>query len=640
MLVDARRARGSRLAGGRVNGSILERASMRDALRIAGIAAPNSGGFTRCPFHDDGRPSLHLVGPRGRETGFRCFGCDAAGGILDFLVEARISPDHAHAAQLLEERMGESRSRPAVVAQFIYDDGDGNAIARVDRIEPGRDGRNKDFLPYLATENGFADRPGLNGSRLPLYYRGEVLKAAGEHGVVFLVEGEGKADALRDALRAGGSMAAVTTIASGANMPIRDDHVTDFAGAKMVVVLPDADAPGRAAAETRARTIAKAHTAVDIRIVDLYEGANDGRDVADWLAEGRNVTELRELTRAAPRVTGDRAPARPNSALSSLGIMSDDEFLARMVEEVDWMIEGLLREAGIMLLSAKPKVGKSELARNLVKAAATGGEFLGRRCVKSKVLWVGLDEAEGHLRERQEVHGLIGLGVSWVTERPVGDKAAWLREVVRALEPDLVIVDTIGRLFDVDDFNDYSKVTKATQVLLDLRSEYGTTFVMLHHNNNADGVLGSVQWQAMVDTIMVITRAPESAERFVRTTQRAGTDLEPSRLSYDPDTGSMTIAEPKFIADQRSAEQKILDYISRLGRPATRDELSGYSGRGRAVGRAAVDALASAGLLSLKIDGKKRLYAVQPRAQQDADELLEYAAERLGEQSDPELRAS
>ena len=102
--------------------------------------------------------------------------------------------------------------------------------------------------------------------------------------------------------------------------------------------------------------------------------------------------------------------------------MSDDDFLGRMVEEVNWLIEGLLRQSGIMLLSAKPKVGKSELARNLASAVATGGEFLGRRCVKSKILWVGLDEPAAHLRDRIEVHGLLGLGISWVTDRPAGDK--------------------------------------------------------------------------------------------------------------------------------------------------------------------------------------------------------------------------
>ena len=622
-----------------MSASVLERATMRDALRIAGIALPNGAGFSPCPFHDDSKPSLHLVGAKGRETGYKCFGCGAAGGILDFLVEARIATDHAQAAQLLEERMGESRPQSAVVASFIYDDGDGNPVARIDRIEPGRNGRAKDFYPYPATDDGFAERPGLNGTRLPLYRRGEVLDAGRCNGTIFLVEGEGKGDRLREALRAGGSGAAVTTIASGANAPIREDHIADFAGAKMVVVLPDSDAPGRTAAELRARSIARAHRAVDVRIVDCYPDRNDGADIENWLAEGHTVVELRRFTAVAAQVDANvgtpLAPAQSHPT-SSLGIMSDDDFLGRMVEEVNWLIEGLLRRSGIMLLSAKPKVGKSELARNLARAVATGGEFLGRRCVKSKILWVGLDEPAAHLRDRIEVHGLPGLGISWVTDRPAGDKAAWLREVVSQHRPDLVIVDTIGRLFDVDDFNDYSKVTRATQILLDLRSEFGTTFVMLHHNNNADGVLGSVQWQAMVDTIMAITRAPESKDRFVRTTQRSGTDMEPSRLTYDLDSGAMTITEPKFAADQRAAEQRILQYVSLLGHPATREDLAGHSGRGRAVGRAAVDALVTAGLLRPQHEGKARLYVPvsgfgrRPEApDESADELLDYAADRI-----------
>ena len=93
-----------------------------------------------------------------------------------------------------------SKGANNVVASFIYDDGDGHPIARIDRIEHG-DGR-KSFLPYLATGNGFALRSGLNGAKLPLYHRTDVLSIAAEQGIIFLGEGEGKGDALKTALGA------------------------------------------------------------------------------------------------------------------------------------------------------------------------------------------------------------------------------------------------------------------------------------------------------------------------------------------------------------------------------------------------------------------------------------------------------
>jgi energy-coupling factor transporter ATP-binding protein EcfA2 len=206
--------------------------------------------------------------------------------------------------------------KPRVVASFFYDDGDGNQIARVDRVEPGRNGKRKEFFPYLRDGDGWAKKSDLGGRTLPLYHRGEVLEAARTGKMIFKVEGEGKADKLRDAFRAAGIEAAVTTIAGGANAKLLDEHVTDFACAPMVVVLPDADETGRQAATERAGRIARVHPVVDVRIVELYPGVDDKRDVANWIDEGRDVRELLTLPDAAPRV---EPPA-------------DDEKLAQEVE--------------------------------------------------------------------------------------------------------------------------------------------------------------------------------------------------------------------------------------------------------------------------------------------------------------------
>ncbi|MGC2634344.1 MAG: CHC2 zinc finger domain-containing protein, partial [Candidatus Cybelea sp.] len=232
----------------KLKGSVLERATMLDALQIAGIAAPDKSGFTRCPFHNDRRPSLHLVGPKGAATGFKCFSCGANGGILDFLVQARIAADYADAARVLEGRLGASQMEGRVVASFAYDDGTDKVIARVVRIEPGRDGRSKNFLPYRVDGKEIASKPGLDGLQLPLYQRSEVLLAARESGTIFLVEGEGKADLLRASLAESRTSGAVTTVPHGANACMRDAHVADFVGAGRVIVVADSDTVGRAAA--------------------------------------------------------------------------------------------------------------------------------------------------------------------------------------------------------------------------------------------------------------------------------------------------------------------------------------------------------------------------------------------------------
>ncbi len=99
--------------------SILQRASMRDALRLCEVTEePNRLGFIRCVFHHpDNTPSLHLVGEKGRESGYRCFACEAHGGVLDFVVAMGYAPNRGGAAQMLEDQIVGVTLQPSVAAK-------------------------------------------------------------------------------------------------------------------------------------------------------------------------------------------------------------------------------------------------------------------------------------------------------------------------------------------------------------------------------------------------------------------------------------------------------------------------------------------------------------------------------------------
>ncbi|MXP26089.1 hypothetical protein GRI39_08580 [Altererythrobacter indicus] len=65
----------------------------------------------RCPFHDDDTPSLSVNAAKNL---FRCFGCDASGGPIDWVMKAE-GVSFRHAAELLRDgaavRDGPQRSR-------------------------------------------------------------------------------------------------------------------------------------------------------------------------------------------------------------------------------------------------------------------------------------------------------------------------------------------------------------------------------------------------------------------------------------------------------------------------------------------------------------------------------------------------
>jgi hypothetical protein len=336
------------------------------------------------------------------------------------------------------------------------------------------------------------------------------------------------------------------------------------------------------------------------------------------LAPFKDTSALHIGVGGDPKPFSDAIDAAVNNALvvnakkersvgaGSTTVLKFDDLAAKCTDEIDWAIDGLLRGSGILLLASQPKVGKSDTARNLAKAVRTGGEFLGRRCRKGKVLWIGLEEPVSHLRERIEVMGMQDLEIAFVIERPanVKDSSAWLRALVECQRPDLVIIDTIGRFADVEEINSYSDVTRATQPMIDLRMQYGTTFALLHHNNHSNRVLGSTMWEGFVDAILIITRNDDGT-RFAYSKQRAGIEMEPTTLTLNQDTGEISCAESKFIADRRVAENRIVEMLK--DEPmARRHELAQRCGRPATVGRAAVDSLVMAGVIKASGDGTKK----------------------------------
>jgi hypothetical protein len=192
------------------------------------------------------------------------------------------------------------------VAEYTYLDKNGTVCGKVERVEPGREGRRKEFFPHHFDGSKFV--LGLNGKQFPLYHADEVAQAIADGQTIFFVEGEGKADALCAALQATKSRAAVTTIAGGCKAPLRDEHLAALNGGAKIVFLVDSDEPGRASAKARADVIARRYPQTDVRIIDLFADRDDGSDVADWLREGHKLRELAVIIADAPRV--EAAPTR------------------------------------------------------------------------------------------------------------------------------------------------------------------------------------------------------------------------------------------------------------------------------------------------------------------------------------------
>lgn len=385
---------------------------------------------------------------------------------------------------------------------------------------------------------------------------------------------------------------------------LRPEHLS---GVQAIAVVEESDDAGRRFPHLIATHLYDCGYTGEVYRVPL--SAKDPREL--WRERGDSFVEALRADYKANRVLIP-PPSFTNSS-GNLGLLSYDDLCRLSSATTDWLVEGLLRRSGLLLLAGRPKAGKSTLARNLAKAVALGEDFLGRRCAAGEVIWLGLEESVAELRDALEALGATEAPIRYRVEGFHGDQEAWLRAAVEQTKPALVIIDTVGTFANVEDINSYSQVVKATKIFLELRNRFGTTFCLNHHTNKANTALGSTYWEGVVDMTVVLTRN-EDDSRTLKTEGKRGTatiGFDATTIQMDPESGLITGTEPKSITDRRVAEKAILLALAD-GKQVSREELVRAGGRRSYVSRAAIDSLVSQGLLAVEGTGAKgdpRLYS-------------------------------
>lgn len=185
-------------------------------------------------------------------------------------------------------------------------------------------------------------------------------------------------------------------------------------------------------------------------------------------------------------------------------VVDVSELQDKTLPPMKWLIDDLLPVGGVVMLSAKPKMGKSFLAIQLALSVASGGEFLGFQARKHEVLYIDLETSQRSMKTRismmaedapkglylmtpQEVFefGNIGNGfekqVDYFLESHKGVK--------------LVIVDTYGLIQGSRTAaqNIYRQEYAEISHLNSWARKKGFTLVLIHHQNKQDDYANPVQ---------------------------------------------------------------------------------------------------------------------------------------------------
>jgi hypothetical protein len=234
---------------------------------------------------------------------WNCRGCDKGGDVIEF-VQHVDGVDFVHACQTLtgEPQPNGKRYYPRlkhVVATYEYRDENGAIAYVIDRVEfqAGngvfvlKDGKRKKEFRQRRPD---PDHPGewlynVDGVTKVPYRPPELIEAVASQQLIFIVEGEGKVDALCEI----GIVATCNPGGAGKWQPEMSERLR---GAD-VILLPDNDEPGWK--HVREVGAALAGITNRTRILLLPDLSTKG-DIRDWLAAGGTREQLDALVEAAP----------------------------------------------------------------------------------------------------------------------------------------------------------------------------------------------------------------------------------------------------------------------------------------------------------------------------------------------------
>ncbi len=470
-----------------------------------------------------------------------------------------------------------------LVDTYSYKDAQGKLLFQVLRFAPKR------FSQRKPDGNGWSFD--LSGVPRVLYRLPELLAAPARR--VLVVEGEKDVDRL-------GALGFVATCNPGGAGKWRPEFSEALRG-RHVIILPDNDAPGRTHADLVARSLNG--LSASVHVLQL-PGLPPKGDVSDWLNSGGTVEELKRLSREAPEWTASVS----SDQVGGFVLTSLTDLLNEAEESVAWIVEGMLPEGGVSVLVAKPKVGKSTLARQLAVAVARGEPFLGRETTKGLVIYLALEEKRGEVRAHFRAMGVSGEEIHIHFGSAPENAVAELRRLTELKRPVLVIVDPLFRMARVKDANDYAQVLAALEPFLTLARETGAHVLVVHHAGKSerpggDSILGSTAILGTVDTAILMKRG--NRYRSMWTLQRYGTDLEETVLDFDAETRTVDLGKSREEADEHRIAEEIEEFLRKKDTPATEEEIR-YEVEGNTGAKAkALRRLVAAGKLDRCGEGKK-----------------------------------
>jgi hypothetical protein len=275
------------------------------------------------------------------------------------------------------------------------------------------------------------------------------------------------------------------------------------------------------------------------------------------------------------------------------------EILSKSFPPLRYILEGLLPDTGLYILSSNPKAGKTTLVHQACLSLLTEAPFLGSqhdRC--SKILFLALEDSERRLKLRtesilespefdflKESDALAGLLVRTEWQSPpdgLDQLDAWLAENP---DTDLVVIDTLAAFRRMPENNShiYQQDYEMMRSIKGVADKNNVCILILHHNRKAQAddpgaaIGGTYGLIGAADGYLVLSKEGFADGQFVLAAQ--GREIPPTELALKRDGyafKSLGDAEIHRLSPER---RKVINLLEFEGGPLKAQKIADDLGR-------------------------------------------------------------
>jgi hypothetical protein len=232
---------------------------------------------------------------------------------------------------------------------------------------------------------------------------------------------------------------------------------------------------------------------------------------------------------------------------------------------IDWVIDRILAQGALHMLTSEPGAGKSTLVASAGYAMSLGLEFMGRSTSQRPVLLLDAENPLPAIRERFnrlgiKTHQDFRAWGQWVGEDPPAAGGAIVLEWVTRCDPKPVIIVDSVIAFHPGTEND-SNETRRYMAQYRRLTAMGATLVLLHHigkSETAREYRGSSDYKASIDIGYKLTNLGDGARLSMM-------ELRPfkQRFSVEP-VLRIRYADGTFAIDQVEVRKSVRERLCEL----------------------------------------------------------------------------